>query len=178
MPSDVKEEQKREWAQAIAAWLYDTTHVEVQYGIEYESVAVEQLSPGTRGIVLLLLYLAVDQRDLRPLIVDQPEENLDPESVFLELVPHFREARKRRQIIVVTHNANLVVNTDADQVIVASSERTAGAVLPTIRYRSGSLENQEIRMKVCEILEGGQRAFLERERRYRFRWGEERAAAE
>jgi predicted ATPase len=77
-------------------------------------VAIEQLSPGTQGIVLLLLYLAIDQQDRRPLIIDQPEENLDPNSVFEVLVPHFREARKRRQVIVVTHNANLVVNTDAD----------------------------------------------------------------
>ena len=55
---------------------------------------------------------AVDRQDVRPLIIDQPEENLDPNSVFKELVPHFREARERRQVIIVTHNANLVVNTD------------------------------------------------------------------
>jgi DNA repair exonuclease SbcCD ATPase subunit len=177
MPADVAEEQKREWIQSVATWLYGTAHVHVQYGIEYEDVAVEQLSPGTRGIVLLLLYLAVDRQDLRPLIVDQPEENLDPQSVFLELVPHFREARKRRQVIVITHNANLVVNTDADQVIVATSEKASGAGLPTIAYRTGSLENRKIRLEVCEILEGGERAFLERERRYRFRWGEERVGS-
>lgn len=47
-----------------------------------------------RGIVLLLLYLAVDKVDSRPLIIDQPEENPGPQTVFEELVPHFREARK------------------------------------------------------------------------------------
>jgi predicted ATPase len=57
------------------------------------------------------------QNDQRPLIIDQLEENLDPNSVFEELVPHFRDARIRRQIIIVTHNATLVGNTDADQVI-------------------------------------------------------------
>src|SRR3989304_4114762 len=87
----------------------------------------------------------VDRRDLRPLIVDQPEENLDPQSVFQELVPHFRETRKRRQVIIVTHNASLVVNTDADQVIVATSVATADGALPTISYESGSLENGNIR---------------------------------
>jgi hypothetical protein len=51
--------------------------------------------------------------EARDFIVDQPEENLDPNSVFEELVPHFRDARKRRQVVIVTHNANLVVNTDA-----------------------------------------------------------------
>ena len=84
----------------------------------------------------------------------------------------FREARKRRQVIVVTHNANLVVNTDADQVVVATSIRTPEFDLPSISYRSGSLENPNIRRSVCDILEGGERAFLERERRYRLHWGE------
>jgi hypothetical protein len=64
------------------------------------------------------------------------------------------------------------VNTDADQVIVATSAQAEGEGLPTISYRMGSLENPEIRSLVCEILEGGERAFLERERRYRLRWGE------
>lgn len=170
MPASVSPEKRREWVQQVAAWLYDTSHVHIEYGIEYDGVAIEQLSPGTRGIVLLLLYLAVDRQDQRPLIIDQPEENLDPNSVYLELVPHFREARKRRQVILVTHNANLVVNTDVDQVIIADSVRISPDTLPTISYQSGSLENGEIRRRVCEILEGGARAFLERERRYRLRW--------
>lgn len=169
-PGSVPAEQHRAWVQNVAAWLYSTAHVGVDYSIRYDGIAIEQLSPGTRGIVLLLLYLVVDRHDQRPLVIDQPEENLDPNSVFAELVPHFREARKRRQIIVVTHNANLVVNTDADQVIVADARRNAPAGLPSISYDSGSLENANIRRRVCEILEGGDRAFLERERRYRLPW--------
>jgi ABC-type lipoprotein export system ATPase subunit len=172
MPGSVSPDGRPVWLQSVGAWLYDTSHISIEYGIQYDGVAIEQLSPGTRGIVLLLLYLAVDRQDRRPLIIDQPEENLDPRSVFVELVPHFREARKRRQVIVVTHNANLVVNTDADQVIVATSVQAAGKGLPTISYRGGSLENPDIRSLVCEILEGGERAFLERERRYRLRWEE------
>ena len=73
----------------------------------------------------------------------------------------------------MTHNANLVVNTDADQVIVARSMRGTPASLPTISYDTGSLENPSIRHRVCEILEGGERAFLERERRYRLRWNQD-----
>jgi len=161
---------KLDWLRRIGEWLYSTHHVTIRYGVQYNGVAIEQLSPGTRGIVLLLLYLAIDRTDRRPLLIDQPEENLDPQSVFDDLVPHFREARKRRQVIIVTHNANLVVNTDADQVIVASSQPTGADKLPTIEYQSGSLENPTIRTKVCEILEGGERAFLERERRYRLEW--------
>ena len=117
--------------------------------------------------MLLLLYLVIDAKDTRPLIIDQPEENLDPKSVFDELVPHFRAARKRRQVIIVTHNANLVVNTDADQVIIASSEPNQSGGLPNVTYCCGSIENSTIRRTVCDILEGGEEAFRDRERRYR-----------
>jgi hypothetical protein len=124
----------REWAQRVSDWLYSTDHIKVAYSLQYDGVDIEQLSPGTRGIVLLLLYLSIDAEDDRPLIIDQPEENLDPQSVFEELVTRFREAKKRRQIIIVTHNANLVVNTDADQVIVASCGRHRPGQLPQISY--------------------------------------------
>jgi AAA domain, putative AbiEii toxin, Type IV TA system len=156
-----------EWAARVANWLDGTAHLRIRYGIQYDGVDIEQLSPGTRGIVLLLLYLSIDQSDDRPLIIDQPEENLDPKSVFDELVERFREARGRRQVIIVTHNANLVVNTDADQVIVASAGPHRSGDLPEITYQGGGLEDPEIRRKVCEILEGGEEAFTERARRLR-----------
>jgi hypothetical protein len=70
-----------------------------------------------------------------------------------------------RQVIVITHNPNLVVNTDSDQVIVASADRLSGA-FPTFSYESGGLEDNGIRDKVCLILEGGEAAFLKREVRY------------
>jgi len=131
IPTDITPDKDAAWMQRVATWLYSTDHIQMRYSVTYDGVAIEQLSPGTRGIVLLLLYLVIDQQDRRPLIIDQPEENLDPKSVFDELVPHFRQARKRRQVIIVTHNANLVVNTDADQVIVAASEpNPAGGLRP------------------------------------------------
>lgn len=170
MPGTVPPEGRAEWFRSLGDWLYSTGHVSIRYGLEYDNTDVEHLSPGTRGIVLLLLYLAIDRNDRRPLLIDQPEENLDPKSVFHDLVPHFREARTRRQVIIVTHNANLVVNTDADQVIVANAHPASDGGLPTITYDMGSLENPAIRHAVCDILEGGKRAFLERERRYRIQW--------
>nr|WP_315594112.1 AAA family ATPase [uncultured Cupriavidus sp.] len=157
----------RSWARDVSDWLYSTEHISVGYGLQYDGVDIEQLSPGTRGIVLLLLYLAIDAEDDRPLIIDQPEENLDPQSIFQELVNRFREAKKRRQIIIVTHNANLVVNTDAEQVIVADCGPHRPSQLPEISYESGSLENPIIRKHVCDILEGGERAFKERAKRLR-----------
>lgn len=147
-------------------WVFSTDHIRVRYGIEYEGVELERLSPGARGIVLLTLYLALDQWDLRPLIIDQPEENLDPSSIYTDLVPFFRDAAKRRQIIMVTHNANLVVNTDSDQVVVASAERTLPAALPQITYVAGGLEDPQIRSDVCRLLEGGEEAFRKRGQRY------------
>jgi energy-coupling factor transporter ATP-binding protein EcfA2 len=157
----------RECGNKTSAWLYGTNHIKVTYGVQFEGMDIERLSPGTRGIVLLLLYLAIDRDDDRPLIIDQPEENLDPKSVFDELVERFRNARLCRQIIIVTHNANLVVNTDVDQVIVAKCGPHRPGELPEITYECGGLENPEIRRQVCEILEGGEAAFKERARRSR-----------
>jgi len=159
----------RDWAAAVSLWLNSTDHIKVTYGIQYDGADIEQLSPGTRGIVLLLLYLAVDGADDRTLIIDQPEENLDPKSIFDELRVRFRTARDKRQIVIVTHNANLVVNTDADQVIVASVGPHRPNMLPELSYISGGLENPEIRFQVCSILEGGERAFKERAKRLRMR---------
>ena len=157
----------RAWARRISDWVYDTDHISVTYSLTFDGVEIERLSPGTRGIVLLLLYLAIDQYDDRPLMIDQPEENLDPKSIFEELVARFRTAKLRRQIIVVTHNANLIVNADADQVIVASCGPHNPGALPQLSYESGSLEDAHIRAKVCDILEGGEQAFRERARRLR-----------
>jgi hypothetical protein len=81
----------------------------------------------------------------------------------------FIEARKRRQVIMVTHNANLVVNTDADQVIVASCGPREDSGLPPITYITGGLEEEHIRKMVCDTLEGGERAFQDRARRLRIK---------
>lgn len=159
----------RAWSKQFAHWLFGTDHITVRYEISYDGVDIRKLSPGTRGIVLLLLYLALDDADDRPLIIDQPEENLDPKSVFDELVALFVAAKAKRQVIMVTHNANLVINTDADQIIVAEAGPHPSAGLPAISYVAGGLENAAIRKSVCEILEGGEMAFRERARRLRVR---------
>ena len=159
----------RAWLKRFAHWLFGTDHITVRYEISYDNVDIRKLSPGTRGIVLLLLYLALDNSDDRPLIIDQPEENLDPKSVFDELVALFIAAKAKRQVIMVTHNANLVINTDADQIIVAKAGPHPSGGLPPIRYTAGGLENAAIRRAVCDILEGGEAAFRERARRLRVR---------
>lgn len=165
----------------VANWLYSLDYYGVEYGIKYEGTDLDKLSPGKKGVVLLLIYLTID-KDYRPLIIDQPEENLDNRSVYSTLVEYFRKAKKNRQVIIVTHNANLVVNGDAEQVIVANFENEMSTQGTRIRYISGSLENarvtsvgtqnvldrQGIREHVCELLEGGEDAFEKREEKYGF----------
>ena len=124
-----------------------------------------------------MLYLEIDKADYRPLIIDQPEENLDNLSVYEDVMNYFRERKQYRQIIMVTHNPNLVVNTDAEQIVVADYN---GKRTPRLEYFSGSLENQAGKMpyatfedfedgiieQVCSILEGGERAFDRRRKKY------------
>jgi AAA domain, putative AbiEii toxin, Type IV TA system len=157
----------RPWSRRFAQWLYSTNHLTIEYGIKYDGIDIQKLSPGTRGIVLVLLYLALDDGDDRPLVIDQPEENLDPQSIYTELVPLFQVAKRKRQVIMVTHNANLVINTDADQIIIADVGAHTGDGLPPITYRSGGLDEAPIRKLVCNILEGGEQAFQDRARRLR-----------
>ena len=94
------------------------------------------------------------------LLIDQPEEHLDNRFVFDDLVPAFREAKTKRQILIATHNANLVVNTDAEQIVIA--DNTAGV----LSYKTGTLEDLAIRDAIKAILEGGDEAFKKREQRY------------
>lgn len=150
-------------------WLYSGEEFAVSYTLLFNNKELRLLSPGEKGIVLLLLYLKVEKQDTRPLIIDQPEDNLDNMSVYPELVKYFREGKVSRQLIVITHNPNLVVNTDAEQVIVPTFD---GARNPKIQYRSGALEEscgsggEGIRELVCRILEGGTEAFRKREEKY------------
>ncbi len=168
-PYDKQQSEYKGWLKSFALWLYGTEHISIRYEILYDETDIRKLSPGTRGIVLLLLYLALDEADDRPLIIDQPEENLDPKSVNDELVPLFIAAKAKRQVIMVTHNANLVINTDADQIIIAEVGAHQSNGLPPISYRAGGLENASIRTAVRDILEGGESAFQERARRLRVR---------
>lgn len=130
--------------------------------IKFMNKTLDQLSVGQRGTLYLLLQLATNAFS-SPLIFDQPEDDLDNEFITKELVGLFKELKRYRQIIIATHNANLVVTADAEQIIVASNEDE------TLTYTSGSLENQEISSKVCEILEGGKIAFENRRKKYRIK---------
>jgi len=127
--------------------------------IKYMNKTLDQLSVGQRGTLYLLLQLATNAFST-PLIFDQPEDDLDNEFITTDLVDLFKELKRYRQIIISTHNANLVVTADAEQVIVANNNNE------TLAYISGSLENKDIVEKVCTILEGGKIAFENRRNKY------------
>jgi predicted ATPase len=129
--------------------------------ISFNNKSIDNLSMGERAIVLLKILLALDDK---PLLIDQPEEHLDNRFIFNELVPAFRSAKRRRQIIIATHNANLVVNTDAEQIIIA--EQSEGE----IKYSCGAIEDLELRLKITQLLEGGELAFKKREEKYGYKF--------
>jgi len=129
--------------------------------IEFNDRPLDVLSMGERAIVLLKILLGLDDK---PLLIDQPDEHLDNRYIYDELTPAFRSAKSRRQIIIATHNANLVVNTDAEQIIVA--EYSEG----TLSYQVGTLEDLAVRESVKTLLEGGDQAFKKREEKYGYRF--------
>jgi len=92
-------------------FLFGLSYLKPRYALRMEGKELFELSPGERGLLLLLFYLLVEKSDC-PLILDQPEENLDNETVHEVLVPSIRLAKRRRQIVIVTHNPNLAVVSD------------------------------------------------------------------
>lgn len=118
-----------------------------------------QLSLGQQQSVLLALILSSDSK--RPLIIDQPEDNLDSEFIFQTFVPVLRRAKERRQVIIVTHNANIAVLGDAEQLIIFKSNSDHSKVVAR-----GSIDDIDARDAACKILEGAREAFTRRAKIY------------
>jgi ABC-type lipoprotein export system ATPase subunit len=144
-------------------YLFGLEWLDLSYGILFSGKPLIALSPGERGVVLLVFYLLLDDTTA-PLIIDQPELNLDSESIVRLLVPCIRQMRQRRQIILITHSPNLAVVCDADQIIVASLDRVKGN---RVSYACGGIENEEINRAVVNILEGTWPAIDNRYPKYR-----------
>lgn len=154
--------KKGQPAAAVYDLIFGLNFLEPRYSLLFQDTQIEQLSPGQRGALLLIFYLLVD-KGKTPIILDQPEENLDNETVFRLLVPVLSEAKKQRQIIMVTHNPNLAVVCDAEQIIHARFDR---ALDSTISYESGAIENTRLNEVVVTILEGTKPAFENRYGKY------------
>lgn len=143
-------------------FIYSLDYLAVQYELKLGEKNLNELSPGERGLLLLIFYLLID-KDTCPLIIDQPEENLDNDTITQVLVPCINAARTRRQIIMVTHNPNLAVVCDAEQIIYCEIDKKNKN---KVTYESGSLENEKLNKRVTDILEGTMKAFRIRDKRY------------
>jgi DNA repair exonuclease SbcCD ATPase subunit len=154
--------KKGQSAATVYDLIFGLNFLEPRYSLLFQDTQIEQLSPGQRGALLLIFYLLVD-KGKTPIILDQPEENLDNETVFRLLVPVLSEAKKQRQIIMVTHNPNLAVVCDAEQIIHARFDRASDS---SIRYESGAIENPGLNEVVVTILEGTKPAFENRYGKY------------
>lgn len=152
------------------------------YDLRQNNDTLSAMSQGKRGLILFQLYLQFSSAEF-PVLIDQPEDNLDNRTVYKELKDFIIKKKKERQIIMVTHNANLVVPTDAEEIIVANQAGENGKT-ENLDYRfeyvSGALENsflnpegkgilyqKGIKEHVCEILEGGEEAFRQRNIKYK-----------
>ena len=142
-------------------FIFGLQYIGVNFKLKMGSRSLEELSPGERGIVLLIFYLALS-KESKPIIIDQPEDNLDNQSVYSKLVPCICRAKQKRQVIIVTHNPNIAVACDAEQIIYCEKK----ADTSQIRYESGSIENPVIRNRVVDVLEGTMPAFDLRRLKY------------
>lgn len=145
-------------------YLFGFDYLDTKYDLKVDHKDLSELSPGERGGLLLIFYLMLDRQDI-PLVIDQPEDNLDNKSVYEILVTFIKQAKKRRQIILVTHNPNLAVVADAEQIIHVSIDKKDGK--HDFDFFSGSIEDVRINRAVVDILEGTLPAFDNRRLKYR-----------
>ena len=134
--------------------------VEDIVNIELNDVPVDKLSPGQRSSAMLPL-IALAEKDV-PLVIDQPEDNLDNKLIGDVLTDILARLKEKRQMIVCTHNPNIVVLGDAEQVVIMkdlSSDRV-------MVERQGSVDVEEVVESIIDIMEGGEEAFINREKRY------------
>lgn len=149
------------------------------YDVDYQGDVLSEMSEGKKAYIILRLLLEYSNKQC-PILIDQPEDDLDNRSIYTVLAQYLRLIKKNRQIVIVTHNPNVVVGADAEEVIVANQHGLGNENQDKkkFQYISGSLETtfqdngspfillkQGIKEHVCEILEGGEEAFRKRERK-------------
>lgn len=143
-------------------YIFGLEYLKVNFKLKMGGRNLEELSPGERGIVLLIFYLALS-KEYKPIIIDQPEDNLDNQSVYDRLVPCICRAKQRRQVIIVTHNPNIAVACDAEQIVFCDMDKHSSH----INYVSGPIEDPVIKKHVVDVLEGTMPAFELRQKKYK-----------
>ncbi|PSN11832.1 hypothetical protein C7293_22740 [filamentous cyanobacterium CCT1] len=154
--------KKAKSLQELYNYLWSFDYLKPEYYLKLDGKHLTQLSPGERGSLLLVFYLLIDQ-SRKPIIIDQPEGNLDNFTVYNLLFPVIKEVKRQRQIIMVTHSPNIAVVCDAEQVIHAEFDRLDGN---KITYTSGSIEDPVINKHIVDVLEGTRPAFRKRDSKY------------
>lgn len=119
---------------------------------------VQETSPGQRATALLALALASGNE---PLVIDQPEDDLDNRYIYEEVVKVLARVCEERQVIVATHNANIPVLGDAEMILALDAVADRSRILAV-----GGLEDAGVAAQARQILEGGDEAFAARHRRY------------
>lgn len=126
-----------------------------------DGVLFGDMSDGEQMLALLEMIFKFDDYNY-PVLLDQPEDDLDSRAISNTVVDFLTEQKKTRQIIIATHNANLVVCGDSENVLV--SNKTGGGD-PDFHYKNGSIEDEYINTEILEILEGGVEAFEKRRKK-------------
>ena len=146
-------------------YLFSLDYLAARYELRLGGKNLNELSPGEKGLLLLIFYLQLDMDNI-PLVIDQPEDNLDNDSIFAVLARCIRNAKENRQVILVTHNPNLAVGADAEQIIFVKLEKAKNY---KFSYETGSIENPTINQRIIDVLEGSQPAFVRRRLKYEIR---------
>ncbi|ARE81784.1 chromosome partition protein Smc [Roseovarius mucosus] len=143
-------------------FLFSLDFIQTMYELRLGDKNLPQLSPGEKGLLLLVFYLHLDMENT-PLVIDQAEDNLDNDSIFSVLAKCIRSAKKNRQVILVTHNPNLAVGADAEQIIYVQLEKHKNY---KFSYESGAIEEPRTNGNVVKVLEGTKPAFVQRRLKY------------
>lgn len=149
--------------QQLYDFVWSLGYLTPEYSLKLDGKDLVHLSPGERGTLLLVFYLLVDRSNV-PIVVDQPEENLDNHTVYRLLIPVIKDVKKRRQIIMVTHSPNIAVVCDAEQIIHATIDRANNSA---VTYDLGSIESPSLNKHLVDVLEGTRDAFDNRGSKYR-----------
>jgi hypothetical protein len=126
--------------------------------------SLEKLSPGQKSTAVLLLIM---QASDDPLLIDQPEDDLDNRFIYDDIVQRLRAAKPARQFVIATHNANIPILGDAEQIIVLDAEERGGPPVRGVLRARGSIDSSDVRDAAEHILEGGREAFALRQEKYR-----------
>lgn len=129
---------------------------------ESTEIDINEGSPGQKSAAVLAFILSSGDN---PLIIDQPEDDLDNSLIYSLVVKSIRKMKSRRQIIIVTHNPNIPVLGDAEGIIILE-RNTDGKVIFRKSKKAGCIEEKLIREGICDIMEGGKDAFRKREQKY------------